>query len=298
MGSAPVFLLEAFPARPFGGNVAGVVLLESAAPDHWLRGVAADLGAPTTGFVDLASARSGEAEVRFFTPRQEIAACGYVTVAIATVLHQEGLWATGPAVVLAAGGHYRLLLDVGEGGGVQMQQQLAQLRRRPALPDLAPLLGPARPAGSLAPVIAGTGLRHLLVPVANVADLAELPMRAEEIARLSRQLRVDTIGVFAIAGNTDSALQVRMRDLCAGIGAVEEAASGTTTGSLALALADAGLLNRQRSTLQMLMGVEMGRPSQLGVNLDFHPEHPDRAVLARLHGYASRVLTGTIEAEF
>ena len=31
--AVPVFLLDSFPARTFSGNVAGVVLLESAAPD-------------------------------------------------------------------------------------------------------------------------------------------------------------------------------------------------------------------------------------------------------------------------
>jgi len=43
------------------------------------------------------------------------------------------------------------------------------------------------------------------------------------------------------------------------------------------------------------MGVEMQRPGRLSVKLDFDTEGTDRAVLARLHGYAIRVLTGTIE---
>jgi hypothetical protein len=72
MTDVPAFLYESFPAASFGGNIAGVVLLEHPASQSWMRGVAADLGAPTTGFVDLPSARQGCAEVRFFTPHQEI----------------------------------------------------------------------------------------------------------------------------------------------------------------------------------------------------------------------------------
>ncbi|SRR5712691_984769 len=90
MTGAPAFLYESFPAASFGGNIAGVVLLEHRASRSWMQGVTADLGAPTTGFVDLPSARQGRAEVRFFTPHREIDACGHVTVAIATALAQTG----------------------------------------------------------------------------------------------------------------------------------------------------------------------------------------------------------------
>ena len=86
-----------------------------------------------------------------------------------------------------------------------------------------------------------------------------------------------------------------MRDLCAGIGATEEAASGTTTGTLAFALAHAGQLTPGRPVLELQMGVEMGRPSRLDVELDFDA---DRAVLARLRGYSVRMLTGAIEAGY
>jgi PhzF family phenazine biosynthesis protein len=96
--TVPVFLLDAFPAQPFGGNIAGVVLLESSAPTAWMQAVARELGAPTTGFVELSSARQGVAQLRFFTPQQEIDACGHVTVAVATILVEEAVWSTGPAV--------------------------------------------------------------------------------------------------------------------------------------------------------------------------------------------------------
>lgn len=83
-----------------------------------------------------------------------------------------------------------------------------------------------------------------------------------------------------------------MRDLCAGIGATEEAASGTTTGTVDFALGDARVLTPHRSRLNMTMGVEMGRPSRLSVDITFNGE---RAVRARLRGRASRVLTGSLD---
>lgn len=295
-GSIPAFLLDAFPACTFGGNGAGVVLLEGEAPEWWLQGVAAELAVPTTGFVDLPSARSGAAQARFFTPSQEISVCGHVTVAIAVVLAERGIWHAGPAAVTASGRSYPLVLSRdGSGVQVEMRQQLQHLERLDGTSGIESLLGQARLSTELQPVRAGTGLRHLLVPVACVEDLALLAVQADNIASLSDRLDVDTIGVFSLADVSDREVEVRMRDLCAGIGATEEPASGTTTGTLAFALADAGVLTPQRPRVRMHMGIEMGRPSRLSVDLDFDG---DRAVLARLYGRATRVLTGTLDAPF
>jgi trans-2,3-dihydro-3-hydroxyanthranilate isomerase len=257
MAGPQAFLYDSFPSGPFGGNVAGVVLLERAAPRAWLQGVARELGAPTTGFVDMPSARRGAARVRFFTPLQEIDACGHVTVAIATVLVELGVWSPGAAVVATASGSYELVVERDEHGPrVEMRQELRHLMRLDTLPGLDRVLGAVAPSAAFPLVLAGTGLRHLLVPVSDPKKLAQLPLVAADIAAVSALLGVDTIGVWATTGEDESAVGARMRDLCAGIGAVEEPASGTTAGTLAFALADAGVLTPARARLEVAMGVE------------------------------------------
>jgi predicted PhzF superfamily epimerase YddE/YHI9 len=104
---------------------------------------------------------------------------------------------------------------------------------------------------------------------------------------VSQALKADTIGVYAIAAQDGEMVSVRMRDLCAGIGATEEPASGTTAATLAFVLANVGLLTSSRPRLQVDMGIEMGRPSRLMVDLDFTGGQPS---LARLRGSADRVL--------
>jgi trans-2,3-dihydro-3-hydroxyanthranilate isomerase len=291
MTDASAFLYESFPAASFGGNVAGVVLLEHSAPLSWMQGVAADLGAPTTGFVDLPSARQGCAEVRFFTPHQEIDACGHVTVAIATALAQTGTWEPGKAAVQAAGGSYDLLLRRDDHGViVEMRQQLQHFEALDPAPNLVSILGPAtRPDERYPVVLASTGLRHMLVKVREVAALAQLPMIASDIAAASHRFKVDTIGVWTLDAGDQPEVCVRMRDLCAAIGAVEEPASGTTSAALALALANASVLTPQRPRLVVTMGVEMGRPSQLSVLVEFDGSQPSTA---RLLGRSRLVLAG------
>jgi trans-2,3-dihydro-3-hydroxyanthranilate isomerase len=82
-----------------------------------------------------------------------------------------------------------------------------------------------------------------------------------------------------------------MRDLCAAIGAVEEPASGTTSAALALALANANVLTPQRPRLAVTMGVEMGRPSLLSVQVDFDGS---RTTAARVLGRSRLVMAGRV----
>jgi trans-2,3-dihydro-3-hydroxyanthranilate isomerase len=294
-----VLLYDAFAAAPFGGNTAGIVLLEPqhSAPAGWMQRVARELAAPTTGFVDLPSARRGDAQVRLFTPRQEIDACGHVTVAVATALVEVGVWQAGATVaVTTAGGRADLVVHREQQTGTLLVELAQRLRALPAAVDpgvvgLAGVLGEVPLADGLPVLRAGTGLRHLLVPVGSVAELGRLPLDAARIAAVSARAEVDTIGVFTVVSCDGPVVRVRMRDLCAGIGAVEEPASGTTTAALAFALADQQLLTPDRSELQVEMGTEMGRPSRLWARVEFMGQ---RAVLVRLCGMAERVLTGRL----
>ncbi|MCB2082889.1 MAG: PhzF family phenazine biosynthesis protein [Sphingomonadaceae bacterium] len=73
--------IDAFAARPFGGNQAAVMLLDRWLADDVLASIAAENCFPATAF--LVRDTSGEAdwEVRWFTPANEIALCGHATLA-------------------------------------------------------------------------------------------------------------------------------------------------------------------------------------------------------------------------
>ena len=95
----PFELYDVFATRRFGGNVAGVVVSETAIPSTLMHDIASELGAPTTGFTHAGPGRS--VSIRFFTPRQEISACGHATVAVATALVKLGTWPAGESLVQA-----------------------------------------------------------------------------------------------------------------------------------------------------------------------------------------------------
>ncbi|MHC3452720.1 PhzF family phenazine biosynthesis protein [Streptomyces prasinus] len=86
-------IVDAFTDRPFSGNPAGVLLLDTDAfpDDGWLQNVALEVNHAETAFAHPLPG-SGDADwaLRWFTPVAEVALCGHATLATAHVLHTTG----------------------------------------------------------------------------------------------------------------------------------------------------------------------------------------------------------------
>lgn len=83
----PIYWVDAFTDRAFGGNPAAVVPLESWPEDALLQRIAFENGLSETAyFVRTGPAR---AELRWFTPAVEVDLCGHATLATAHVLFNE-----------------------------------------------------------------------------------------------------------------------------------------------------------------------------------------------------------------
>jgi PhzF family phenazine biosynthesis protein len=89
----PLFHLNAFTSRPFGGNPAAVCPLQDWLDDGLLRKVAAENNLSDTAFF-VPKGHNGHYDLRWFTPRCEVRLCGHATLASAYVvmnLLQPGL---------------------------------------------------------------------------------------------------------------------------------------------------------------------------------------------------------------
>jgi PhzF family phenazine biosynthesis protein len=82
-----LFTVDAFAAAPFGGNPAGVCLLDEPRSDDWMLSVAAELGYSETAFL---LRDDGSLGLRWFTPTVEVDLCGHATLATAHVLFELG----------------------------------------------------------------------------------------------------------------------------------------------------------------------------------------------------------------
>ena len=81
--SLQVFHVDAFTARPFGGNPAAVCPLAGWLDDGWLHAVAAENNLSETAFFAPLGDRY---ELRWFMPRCEVKLCGHATLASAFVV--------------------------------------------------------------------------------------------------------------------------------------------------------------------------------------------------------------------
>ena len=82
----PYFQIDAFASQVFGGNPAGVCLLEQWLPDAMLQSIAAENHLAETAFLVRGD---GFYRLRWFAPRMEIDLCGHATLAAAHALFFE-----------------------------------------------------------------------------------------------------------------------------------------------------------------------------------------------------------------
>lgn len=108
------FVVDAFTDAVFGGNPAGVVLLDAPADAVWMQQVAAEFRHAETAFV--VPRTDGAWDLRWFTPLVEVDLCGHATLASAHVLASLGTvgplhFHTRSGVLTAAVGDGRITLD-------------------------------------------------------------------------------------------------------------------------------------------------------------------------------------------
>lgn len=81
----PVYHVDAFSSRPFGGNPAAVCPLEAWLPDATLQAIAGEHNLSETAFY---VPNGGSYQLRWFTPQIEVDLCGHATVATAHVIFE------------------------------------------------------------------------------------------------------------------------------------------------------------------------------------------------------------------
>ena len=80
-----IFQVDAFTSKPFGGNPAAVVPLESWLTDETMLQIAAENNLAETAFFVK---NGGQYDIRWFTPKVEVNLCGHATLASAYVIFE------------------------------------------------------------------------------------------------------------------------------------------------------------------------------------------------------------------
>jgi PhzF family phenazine biosynthesis protein len=305
MDTRRALLVDAFTAEPLAGNAAGVVPDADGLSAAEMQAVARELGASETAFVlptdgaggaDADDAPPGaddaDRRLRFFTPTREIDLCGHATVAAHAHLHAEGGIGTGTTTALTNAG--AVDVDADADGTVWMHQTFESVE--PVTPDyerLGEALGidPAalRDVGAdLAPAVASTGLRYLLVPVNFLEHLSGADPDHDAVRALSAEF--DLTGIYAFTFDTlgsDSTLHGRMFAPAAGI--PEDPVTGTASGACAAYLRYVEAFEGEMpETLRLEQGHFVDRPGH--VRVEFAEDGGD----LRVGGRAATALDGEL----
>jgi len=260
METLPVHLYAAFAADETGGNMGAVVFEDTPLWPAARQRIAADLCAPTTGFVRQVS--EDRFETKFHSTREEMDMCGHVTLAVFAALKDDGRIGPGTYVQDTPAGE--ICVEIMQDGAVTMHQPLPSFDlNRVTRDEIAPLLG-LGPDAIWRVTSSATALRHIFVRLPDQGTLTAIRPQDAALRDFCRSRSIDTVGIWCRQASALGKAKVRLRDLCHGVGDPEEAASGTTNAALACDMfRSENLLPGAggQAVLVAEQGVEMGRPS-------------------------------------
>ena len=270
-------IIDAFAERLFGGNAAGVVIIregESFPTNDIMLKVAAELRYSETAFVKLLG--DNRFKIRFFTPVAEVELCGHATIGAFHALLEEGM-VERDSVYEVETLQGVLGVEVKENGSILMDMAKPQLyeyiKDKDAVDELYSIIGLQHADGHgvcnvnpqlyLHPRIVSTGLRDIMLPVANEEELYKVAPDFAALAELSK--RYNVVGVHAFTCNSKDG-RVHARNFAPLYGIDEEAATGTSNGALACYLFDYGIVAGDQ-TVNVIQGEKMGRPSLISAQI-------------------------------
>ncbi len=253
------YIVDAFTDRPFGGNPAGVVLLDDAGfpSEKLMLQIAAELRYSETAFVKKHSDK--EFTIRYFTPKAEVDLCGHATIASFHLLHHEGLVARQCLCHTLAGD---LRIEAGE----KVMMQMAAPRIVATIEESEEIykaLGIKGYRPNLPLQIVYSGLPDIMIQIPDVETLQALNPDMESIAAITKKYDAVSFHVFAFANDGYTA---HVRDFAPLYDIPEESATGTANAALTFYLQQNGCLGAE-AECAFLQGEAMGRPSVVATRI-------------------------------
>ncbi|OYU40185.1 MAG: phenazine biosynthesis protein [Pseudorhodobacter sp. PARRP1] len=287
--------LDVFTDTAFSGNPLAVVLGADTLTTQQMQTIAREFNLSETIFVQAPQNPAHTARVRIFFPTAEIPFAGHPTV--------------GCAIHLASkthSGDFETLITLEEEAGlvpVIVNRSGAQITAEftaPVVPftvktdlprDLiAASLGLAPDQIGFAahtPATHQGGPRFLYVPVDTLPTLARAKPHEPHWSALMARAKVDSAYLYTPGPDCD--YRARLFSPTAGI--PEDPATGSASAILAAQLWASKAIRPGTTRLTLRQGIEMGRPSLIGLSIDASPQGP---TAVRIEGSAVAVSSGHI----
>ena len=262
------YIVHAFTEKLFGGNPAGVVILEKDQdfPDSELcLKIAAELRYSETVFIKPYESRPNHFYFRYFTPIEEVPLCGHATIGAFTALNEEGLADTsGDYTIETLSG----VLDIKmEDGFIRMAmgtpKVLGPAFTEDQIDEIYKIMGTDSQGEKLKPQIISTGLPDIMLPLCSQKKLNGLSPDFNALAKISEIYNVTGVHAFTLEGEDATA---HTRNFAPLFDIDEEAATGTASGALTFYLYKHKVIENHTRCV-FIQGEAMNRPSTIITNI-------------------------------
>lgn len=312
--------VDVFTSETFGGNPLAVFFAAEHLRDQQMRQIAREMNYSETTFVLPPVDAANTANIRIFTPVNELPFAGHPNVGTGYVL------ANYPSAVPAAGtveskthpqtgqlqtcmrfeekaGLVQVLVDMSSDDKAQRASisapQPFQQRRGHTIEAMAQALNlqPDQILGAgEGSTIVSVGIEFPVVEVGDLHALRQSSANVEQFKRLSLNPVItganadadDAFLVYVYCRNGSGEVSARMFDPLHGI--PEDPATGSAAGALAGLLAQRDNINGHKR-YQITQGVEMGRPSRIVVDVE---RINGQISTTRISGECVEVISGTL----
>ncbi|WP_186207284.1 PhzF family phenazine biosynthesis protein [Burkholderia gladioli] len=259
--------VDVFTMDGRGGNPCPIVRDATAMDAPTMQAIARAQG-HEAAFVQPQSDAESDFSIRFFVPEREVEMCGHATLGSLWLLRQSGMISDGLWRVRTRSGivHGRV-----EGLSIQLSQPAATIEvldiaHRAPLLDCLGLV----PEDLASPQLcnASTSRSKTLIQLASASILNRLQPRWADVRALCEQLGSTGLYPFAQLSSETSGTPARVfeaRQFPCASGYPEDAATGIAATALAGALSVFGLDVPPSTTITVIQGRAMGRPSRLHV---------------------------------
>ncbi len=265
-------VLDVFTSRPFAGNPLAVVLDAEGLDDARMQTVAKEFNLSETVFVFPAADPHQRADIRIFTPKRELPFAGHPTVGTAVLLallDQDGQ----PGAVA-----FGLKEQVGIVPCVAEVKDETNGYARFRLPRLPASWGEGKESAECAwalglnpteigferhvPSRHSAGVAYDLVPLASLEALAKAWPQGDAFDKAFGDSDHPSAYVYARVPQAEG-LRFRARMFGPGMGIIEDPATGSAAAAFAGALMQCEPLGDGEHNIIIEQGVEMGRPSEI-----------------------------------
>ena len=255
----------AFTRDGEGGNPAGVVLDASGLDAPQMLAIAAEMGYSESAFLTPRADEPNVYDVRYFSPLDEVPFCGHATIAAALALAERS--PADELIFHTPVGFVSITTRATRSGLVA---ELTSVAPRVAIPDpdlvtaaldalhwSADDLDPAYPVR-----LANAGAQHLILVTRTRKRLAELDYDFDALAAIMEEHGLITLQLIW----PESKKRYHSRNPFPPGGVVEDPATGASAAAFGGYLRELGKIG-QTAKFTIIQGVDMGRPSEITVNV-------------------------------